>query len=238
MFSDPSMVVIPSAIKAFVTDQSAFGSGGIIAVDLATGRQTKIAAATQFIQPFGIACQSDGQLVVAYMAGSPSTVARVDPTNGDHRLVAPDVEFFMPVGVALDSADNVIVVEGSLGDLDSLLHRIDHGVGHSILADNVPAGALYNSVAFDRGGNILVGCNRVHADPQLVRFHPITGAPTIVSQGLHLGEPLGIAVEVTGSILVANAGTGIVRLDPATGAHTMACTGGSFAFTCGVALVP
>ena len=30
---------------------------------------------------------------------------RVNPANGDHHAVAPDVEFFMPVGVALDAAD-------------------------------------------------------------------------------------------------------------------------------------
>jgi DNA-binding beta-propeller fold protein YncE len=133
MFVDPSMVVLAGADTAFVSDTTAFAQGGLIAVDLPSGRQTKVAASTVFHRPFGLACQADGQLVVAYMEAdhAPGTVMRVNPANGDHHAVAPDVQFFLPVGVALDPADNVIIVENDISGQESVLHRVPIAAKHT-----------------------------------------------------------------------------------------------------------
>jgi hypothetical protein len=236
MFVDPSMVVLAGADRAFVSDTTAFEHGGLIAVDLPNGGQTKVAASTVFHRPFGIACRSDGQLVVAYMEGNP-TVMRVDPANGEHHAVAPDVRFFFPVGVALDAADNVIIAEGDISGQQSVLHRVDQGVGHRILATGIPPGAIYSGVANEPGGGILVTNGSGHPPPTLLRFNPATGAVSTVAQGPNFGTPLGVAVEASGAILVADPHSGIIRIDPTTGAQTIAAEGGSLSFPSGVAVV-
>jgi DNA-binding beta-propeller fold protein YncE len=239
MFVDPSMVALSGADAAFVSDTTAFGHGGLIAVDLSSGQQRKVASSTQFHRPFGLACQADGQLVVAYMEGehAPGTVMRVNPANGDHHAVAPGVQFFMPVGVALDAADNVIFIELDVSGENSVLHRVDHGVGHSILASGSPRGAMYSGVAIEPGGGILVTDGQGHPAPRLLRFDPVTGAVATVSQGQKLGNPLGVAVEATGAILVADPHGGIIRIDPGTGAQTIVAEPGSLSFPSGVAVV-
>ena len=236
MFVDPSMVVLAGVDRAFVSDTTAFEHGGLIAVDLPSGGQTKVAASTVFHRPFGIACRSDGQLVVAYMEGN-ATVMRVDPANGEHHAVAPDVRFFFPVGVALDAAENVIIAEGDISGQESVLHRVDQGVGHSILASGSPPGAMYSGVAIEPGGGILVTDGQGHPAPRLLRFHPVTGAVDTVSQGQKFGSPLGVAVEATGAILVADPHSGIIRIDPGTGVHTIVTERGSLSFPSGVAVV-
>jgi glucose/arabinose dehydrogenase len=241
MFVDPSMVAL-SGDTAFVTDTTAFGHGGLIAVDLSSGQQRKVAAATEFHRPFGLACQRDAQLVVAYMEsvqapGGPGTVMRVSPANGDHHAVAPGVQFFMPVGVALDAADNVIVIENDISGANSVVHRVDHGVGHSILASGSPPGAMYSGVAIEPGGGILVTDGQGHPGPRLLRFHPVTGAVDTVSHGQKFGSPLGVAVEATGAILVADPHSGIIRVDPGTGVQTIVTEPGSLSFPSGVAVV-
>lgn len=237
MFVDPSMVVLAGPDKAFVSDTTAFAHGGLIAVDLASGGQTKVAASTVFHRPFGIACRSDGQLVVAYMEGNPPTVMRVDPANGEHHAVAPDVRFFFPVGVALDAAGNVTIAEGDISGQQSVLHRVDQGVGHRILATGIPPGAIYSGIANEPDGDILVTNSSGHPPPTLLRFNPVTGAVSTVAQGPNFGTPLGVAVEAGGAILVADPFSGIIRIDPATGAQTIAAKGGSLAFPSGVAVV-
>ena len=239
MFVDPSMVALAGADTAFVSDTTAFAHGGLIAVNLSSGGQTKVAASTEFHRPFGLACQADGQLVVAYMEGNhaPGTVMRVNAANGDHHAVAAGVQFFMPVGVALDAVDNVIVVENDVSGQESVLHRVDRGVGHSILASGTPPGAMYSGVVTEPGGGILVTDGQGHPAPRLLRFHPVTGAVGTVSQGQKFGSPLGVAVEATGAILVADPHSGIIRIDPRTGVQTIVTERGSLSFPSGVAVV-
>ena len=53
----------------------------------------------------------------------------------------------------------------------------------------------------------------------------------------NFGTPLGVAVEASGAILVADPHSGIIRIDPATGVQTIAAKGGSLSFPSGVAVV-
>ena len=110
------------------------------------------------------------------------------------------MNFDSPAGVALDAAANVIVADVGVSGQDSRLFRIDAGVGAGILANNKPLGAIYAAVAIDSSGNILVASHPNHAPPQLLRFHPTSGAVTTVSEGNKLVAHFGIAVEANGSM--------------------------------------
>ena len=77
----------------------------------------------------------------------------------------------------------------------------------------------------------------------MIRVDPATGAQTTVSSGGSFVNPLGIAVEADGDILVADADAfgghgGAIRVDPATGAQTTVSAGGSFVSPVGIAVVP
>jgi DNA-binding beta-propeller fold protein YncE len=59
---------------------------------------------------------------------------------------------------------------------------------------------------------------------------------TIVSEGGKLVNPVGVAVEPAGTVVVADRVSGIVRIDPSTGAQTVVATGGSLSGPIGVAV--
>jgi hypothetical protein len=234
MFVDPGGVALAGANRAFVSDGTAFGQGGLFAVDLTSGQQTKIAASTVFRFPFGIICDPQGQLVVAYA----NAVMRVDPANGEHHAVAPNARFDQATGVAVDGAGNVVVTDFDTSGLDSKIHRIAPGGVDTILAHATPAtGAQYASVVIEPAGGILVTNAPSRGAQNVLRFDPVTGVPTIVSEGQMLVEPIGLALEPSGAIIVASR-SGIVRVHPATGAQTMVSSGGSLAFPTGIAIVP
>ena len=237
-------MALADASRAFVADADFDLNGGVIAVDLATGEQTKVAASTEFHRPFGIARRSDGQLVVAYVFGAdetPGTVMLVDPASGAHTPFAPDVDFFRPVGVAIDSAGDVFVVENDFSGVRSVLHRFDHDGAHSVVAAGEPPGSQYSAVTHEPGGGILVGRSPAGPGPaDILRFDPATGSFTAVSHGQTFGSPMGLAVEASGGIIVADPhlGAGIVRIDPATGVETHVSPPSPLALPTGVAIVP
>jgi Ca2+-binding RTX toxin-like protein len=80
-------------------------------------------------------------------------------------------------------------------------------------------------------------------DGRVLRVNPGTGAPALVSQAGLLGDPLGIAVEASGDLVVADAtfagGPGAVtRIGPATGAQAVVTSGGNLVDPFGIAVEP
>jgi DNA-binding beta-propeller fold protein YncE len=120
-------VAITAGGTIVVSDLSAFGTGGLIAVNPGTGQQTKVPASTVFFRPIGIAADGSGQVVVAYLGqpgGVDGKVMRVNPVNGEFHAVAPTVQFLTPAGVAVDQGGNVYVADIDISENDSRLHHI------------------------------------------------------------------------------------------------------------------
>jgi hypothetical protein len=217
LLAEPWNVVFLADGKLLVADASAFGTGGLIAVDPANGQQTKVASSSQFRSPFGLALAPDGRVAVAYTlhqfpAGS-SRVALVDPATGEDREVFHGFPFVQSFAVAVDAAGNVIATDpGDFTGLSRLI-RFDTGVGASIRHEGEGA---FSGIAVEPTGNLVVTSD-VAERQQLLRFHPTSGPPTVVSR-VPTGLTGGVAVEASGAILVADI-NGVLRVDPVTGAQ-------------------
>jgi len=195
VFTAHAVTINPGDI--LIADESpAGGSGAIIRVDPVTGAQISISSATF---PSG-----------AGFLGNPQDI--VIDANGD-LLVA---DFSGPSGFLNGIGGGVI--------------RIDPTTGAQTV---VSSGGLFGSpraIAIDASGDILVPINPI-LDAQfgrpsgVIRVNPQTGAQTAVSSGGLIVDPIGIAIESNGDILVTDS-SGIIEIDPITGAQTLAFFGG------------
>ncbi len=92
LFSDPSGVALEANGDILVGDPNAFAgsTGGVIGVNPATGARTTVSENTaplggpSFAEPFGVALEAEGDILVADMEafGGSGGVVRVDPTTG------------------------------------------------------------------------------------------------------------------------------------------------------------
>jgi hypothetical protein len=191
IFVMPWNVVFLADGRLLVADAKAFGgTGGLIAVNPDSGQQTKVSSSSLFLNPYGLALAADGQVVVTYplRPGSHGVVMRVNPANGELRAVSLDGPFGLPMAVALDAAGNAIVTEpgNTPGSISNRLIRIDIGIGASIRADGI--GANFTGVAVEPSGNLLVTDDGLGTNQTLLRFHPTSGPPTVLSQANLIGS--------------------------------------------------
>jgi DNA-binding beta-propeller fold protein YncE len=97
-------------------------------------------------------------------------------------------------------------------------------------------------------GDLVVadtGPPEITANGSIVAIDPATGAQRRITAGLHLYNPLGIAIEASGAILVADTALAggsvvgrVVRVDPETGAQTLLAIRGSIDDPHDVAVAP
>jgi DNA-binding beta-propeller fold protein YncE len=75
----------------------------------------------------------------------------------------------------------------------------------------------------------------------VIRVNPATGAQMVVASGGFFTDPIGIAFDSNGNLVLADGfsgGTGaVIRVDPATGTQTVISAGGFFARPVGIAVV-
>ena len=124
---------------------------------------------------------------------------------------------------------------------DKALKRVtlvDSAGAYAVLATN---GFLSSprGIAFATNLDVLV----MDTDSGLVRIDRLTGEQSLVSARMNfaddaLGGPLEIAVERSGTILVADGANGVVRVNPETGVVTPFVSGGDLVFPKGVTVDP
>jgi len=204
--------------------------------------------------PFGVALEASGTILVAdqYIGlNGGGVLFRVDPVTGSRTLLSNFSRDSgqgplgaQPTGVAVEPSGTILVadVDGPGVSGRGGLFRVDPGTGvRTVLSDfgdpsQGPRGICPSDVAVEASGTILVGdpCSDT-PDGALFRVDPGTGARTLLSnfrdsmQGPLGGDPYGVAVETSGSILVADGsgpmsgvGPGVLfRVDPGTGVRTV-----------------
>ena len=244
-----------------VADYDAFADsgGGVIRVSPTTGARTTVSAngmppgEPAFANPFGIAVEADGEILVADpdVFDGGGAVFRVDPATGARTTVSANgipaggPSFNNPRGVTVEADGDILVADGT--GLDGAVIRVDPTTGArtTVSANGSPTGgpSFVDPVglAIEVDGDILVADGAAFAGSGggVIRVDPITGTRTTVSAngspagGPMFTDPSGVAVEAGGGILVADwsafpgFGGGVIRVDPVTGARTTVSANGS-----------
>jgi len=222
-FVQPVGVALDADGDILVADASALGgTGGVIRVDPTSGARTAVSAngapagGPDFDDPFGVAREADGDILVAdrFAFGGTGGVIRVDPASGARTAVSANgapaggPDFAIPVGVALEADGDILVADvDAFGGTGGVI-RVDpaSGTRTTLSANGAPAGgpdfAAPLGVAVEADGDILVAdSDALGGTGGVIRVDPASGARTAVSAngappgGPDFADPLGVAVE-------------------------------------------
>jgi DNA-binding beta-propeller fold protein YncE len=214
-FFDPAGIAVGPGGQIYVVDNRApDNDGAVIRVDPRTGAQTLVTQRSgepgrgELDLPFGIAVESDGNLVVSNRV-SPGAipvscqpvgkVVRVDAVTGVQTAVDSAGHIAWPLGLAVGSGGH-IVVANECGGNGGLVLVDRRGLGQAVISPNSGKDVLVTPerVAIDPGGALLVSDFNVGADGEggIVRVEPGTGAQSLVQSGELFNHPLGIAAVV------------------------------------------
>ena len=212
-------------------------------------------AAARFTQPFGVAVDGEGNLLVADTynstirkitpAGGVTTFAGVARATGSTDGTGTAARFSGPKGLEVDGAGNVFVADTENHTIRKItptgvVTTLAGKARSSGSADGTGAAALFNSpqgVAVDGAGNVFVADTGNHT----IRKISPTGVVTTVagSAGLpanidatgtaaRFNTPSGLAVDGAGNVLVADAYNHTVRkITPDGVVTTLTGTAGS-----------
>jgi Ca2+-binding RTX toxin-like protein len=253
-----------------VADPNAFGgNGGLIDVNPDTGSQTAISndtISTQqlFTDPTGVAFDPlDGSIIVAdpNAFGGSGGLIRVDPATGQqtplsNNAISSHALFSNPVGVAVSPSGMLLVADSDASGGGGAVIAVDPGTGEqTLVSDNAvsPTPQFVNpsGITVENSGTILV------ADPDspapitgtkgaIIAVDPSTGAKRLItnndtSQAQTFSNPLGIAVETPGTLLVANTAAdpntdGVILVNRSSGQQYALSTEGLFVAPTGIAM--
>jgi sugar lactone lactonase YvrE len=250
-------VVPPHALAAdpyvvYTANQQVNGAV-ILRSEPATGSTVEISRngpqGNLFRRPYDVAVEADGSLVVADM-GVPDqkdgAVIRVDPFTGRQTLVSGQGvggdSFYDPAGIAVGPGGVLYVLDTLAGSNSGAVIRVDPGTGaQQVIASNF-SGGLFDlpfGIALDSDGTIVV-VNRalpgslpidcIIPTGSVIRVHP-DGTQTPISSLGSLSRPLGVALDLDRSIVVANEcgspdGIGLLRVNPANGLQSQLASNG------------
>jgi sugar lactone lactonase YvrE len=215
-FYNPADLVLDATGNIFVAE---YINDGIVRVNPANGAQTVLAPDIEGAA--GIAWDGAGQLLVTADYAINGTLLRVNPVTGAHTTIADHLG--SPRGIAV-AADGTIYI----ADFSQIVKVNPTSGAVSILS----SGALLDyafDVAIDSAGDLLIANEH---GPGVVRVNPVTGAQSLLVAGSPpFHNPMGIAIDTDGSLLVADQGVyseygGILRVDPLSGATSVVSPSG------------
>jgi hypothetical protein len=245
-FAAPGDPWVAYVANSVVTKQSA-PAPVILRADPASGGLVEISRngsqGDLFRHPYDIAVAGDGSLLVADMGAYATAtdrtpdgrIIRVDPVSGQQSVVAQGEHLVDPAGLTLGPDGLVYVVEnvGTSGSPGVIAVNPATGAqtvmtqgGQLCYPFGIAVGAggslLVTSYGDFNDGTTIVNCQ--HDFGALVRIDLATKAQSVLSRnapewGNLFRNPLGLAVEPNGRILIVNqnGGTALVSVDPATG---------------------
>jgi Ca2+-binding RTX toxin-like protein len=215
-----------------VADPNAFdGDGGLISVDPNTGAQralsnNSISGQNLFRDPNGLALDPGGTIVVADpdAFGGSGGLIRVDPDTGQQSPLSSNASsglklFADPVNVVVAPSGRLLVADSAAFGGSGAVIGVDPNSGaQSLVSNNASSPTpLFSSpfgIALERNGTILIADPATPAPVSgtsgaIIAVDPTTGVQKLItsndtSQSPLFGDPLGIAIETPGTLLVAN----------------------------------
>jgi sugar lactone lactonase YvrE len=239
------ILALPSAVAITVyyffarpipTRSDAVGSVSTLAGTGAPGLEDGKADQARFSDPFGIAIDKHGDLIVAD-AGQANRIRRITPDGRVITIAGSDegfrdgdalrAQFNTPSGVAVDKEGNVIIADTSNNRIrklsaDGLTVSTIAGSGVPGFKDGPALEARFDGpigIALDRKGNIFVAdayndsVRKIATDGSVRTFAGVgfpgfdDGDPVSAS----FDTPCGIAVDKRGNVFVADAGNRAIR---------------------------
>jgi sugar lactone lactonase YvrE len=188
-----------------VTDLS---TESLILVDPDTGSQTLLSSGGILVDPYDVAVDTNGDLLVAQGIPGHGEIVRVNLDTGDQSLLSTGL--YHPRGIAIETKETVLVA-----DYAPRVIRVDTETGDQTLVSSGGDFSSVRDIAVDTEGRIFVVIQGA-----VIRVDPESGEQTLISSGGFLGRGSGIAVEASGDILVADSSTGfVIRIDEQTGSQ-------------------
>jgi len=191
------------------------GSGQLLRVDPATGAATELADG--FSSPWDVVLDARGDPWLVDNSSLGSRVVRIDGDSGSRETVSRAGSLVGPTGLALEPSGQLLVSDVAT---DTVI-RVDPDTGLQQLLASAETFLNSHGVAAGPDGQVYVSDNNADA---ILRLDPVTGAvdPTAVATGLT--DPLHMAFDAAGQILVAT-GTAaqperVVSVDPVAGGFT------------------
>ena len=178
-----------------------------------------------------------GDIVVTAGESPDEDVVHIDPLTGLGTVIASASDPLLEgpfLSVLVEPSGTILVGFFGGNSLHSIA-RIDPSDGTS----SVPFGGTYAldawDMAFDSVGRLLV---LSHGYSSISRIDVQTGGVAIVSAGGLISLPSSLAVEASGTILVANANEvgSVVRIDPDTGGQTLLMSSSNLRYPSGIAV--
>jgi sugar lactone lactonase YvrE len=188
-----------------------------------------------FSDPFGIAIDSKGNVIIAD-GGAGNRIRRITPQGNVETIAGSDegfadgnalqAKFNTPSGIAIDQDDNIIIADTSNNRIRKLdkkgLVTTIAGSGAAGYKDGQTSDAMFDApigVAVDEQGNIFVAdtyndrIRKISKDGQVstVAGSGIAGYKAGQASEASFDTPCGIAVDKLGNLFVADTGNNAIR---------------------------
>ena len=180
----PAVQLNPGDI-IYTDSGDAVNGGFVIKVDPNTQVQTVIASGGNLRMPFGVAIDSNGQIVVS----DSGRLIHIDPQTHIQAIIADNSlgKLGSPYGIDIDFSGQVLAANAQA------LVRVDPSSGQTTV---VSSGANFGaplSVAVADNGELFVA--NVAFPGQIVRVNPQNGSQKVIASGQYLNSPRSIAIQ-------------------------------------------
>lgn len=169
-------------------------------------------------------------------------VFQVDPLSGTQTVLTSGGSLVGPTAMAIDANGDLIVVDPFAFSGAGGVIRINRQTGAQTTVTSGGHFVLPTDLAIAGNGVMYVTDAQAFGGPGgVIQVDPHTGAQTVVSSGGSFVHPVGIVIDAGGDLIVldrhafstgpTDAGGGVIRVNPGTGAQTKIVSGGNFGGT-------